>query len=57
MNFLNVGLNIYTHFFELKWLGFIPNTMQIITLFHHTLFIIYKRLLSNTRRSLEGPSR
>jgi len=30
--------------------------MQIISLFHHLLFIIYKRLFSNTRTRFKGPS-
>jgi len=28
--------------------------MQIIALFHHLWFIIYKRLLSNTHKDLKG---
>jgi hypothetical protein len=42
------------YFFELKYLRFIRNTVQIIALLHHLWFVIYKRLLSNTRNDLKG---
>jgi len=49
------ALKISTEFFfELKYLQFIRNTVQIIALLHHIQFIIYKLLLSNTRSDLKG---
>jgi len=41
-------------FFELKYLRIICNTVQVIELVNHIRFIIYKRLLSNTRNALKG---
>jgi hypothetical protein len=42
-------------FFQLKYLQFIRNTVQIIALLHDIWFIIYKLLLSNAQR-FKGPS-